>query len=120
MCCRARHRAEPAQRVGVQVPHGISNGLVVRVDDGAFDHAVPGQVDLAYERGRHSLQVDLRIEAMIDAVHVDIVQIEQDQAVGLSLPCSVDTTCATARACTGPANSMAAAAAATRAPDLLA
>ena len=44
--------------------------------------AVPGKMKLAHPRFRHRLQVLHRFKAVIDAADIDIVNVEQDIAVG--------------------------------------
>ena len=77
-----RDRAEARDGGAVQIPHRLDNGMVVSIDEMTAEIAVTGQMELAHPRWRDRRQVGQWVETMIDAADVDIVDVEQDGAVG--------------------------------------
>ena len=55
--------------------------MVVSVDEMTAEIAVAGEMKLAHSGFRDGLQVGQRVEAVIDAADVDIVDVEQDGAI---------------------------------------
>ena len=73
--------------------------MVVRVDQMAAHIAVAGQMKLTHPILRHGPQVRQRVEAMIDAADVDIVDVEQDGAVGALAQPRAETPTRSSRIC---------------------
>src|SRR5438445_3217026 len=68
-----RHLAEELDRASVKVPHGRSDGMVMSIDQMTALIAVARQMELPDAPLRHSVQIRFRVEAVIDAAHVDLV-----------------------------------------------
>ncbi len=77
-----RDRPQALDRAAVEVPDRIDHGCVMRVDDVVAAVAVAGQMDLLHPLGGHAGQIGVGIEAVVVGADVDIVDVEQDQAVG--------------------------------------
>ena len=74
--------AEPRDGGGVQRPHRIAHRMVVRIDQVRAVIAVAGEVDLRDALRRHRREVGLRVPAVVGRADVDVVDVEQDAAVG--------------------------------------
>ena len=76
-----RKRSPPSPRVGVERPHGVAHGVVVRVDHGAVGLArVPRDVHLKHAAEVDGGEVHARVEAVVHARHVDVVHVEHEPA----------------------------------------
>jgi len=56
--------------------------MIVRIDQQLALLAVSGQMDLEDARGRNPRQIVEGIEAVVVSAHKDVVDIEEDSAVG--------------------------------------
>src|SRR6266700_3932949 len=65
----------------VQIPYGRRNGVVMGIDQVTALITVPGKVKLPDALLRDGVQIDLRVEAVIDATDVDVVDVEQNGTV---------------------------------------
>ena len=67
-----------------QLPHGVNHVRPVRIDLEILGLVeVPGDVNIARPLQRQGLQENQRIIAVVDAVHVDIVHVQQQITVAL-------------------------------------
>lgn len=73
---------EPRAGLAVERPDGIGHRVVVRVHEVVAVVRMAGEVELPDAMRRHLAQVIERLEAVVHGAHVDIVQVEQQQAVG--------------------------------------
>src|SRR5581483_9232775 len=78
------HRPEARQRFPIEIPHGSRHAVSVRVDEqtratqrGAVEAC---EVDLLHGMRRDRVQIAQRIETVVDAADVDVVDVEQDAA----------------------------------------
>ena len=78
-----RHAAETLDGASVQLPDRIDDRCVMGIDDVSALAAVSGEVKLPDAPWIDGLDVAVRVEAVVVAADVDIVDVEQNQAVGL-------------------------------------
>ena len=76
-----RHRAAVLQGVAIELPDGLANWVVMRVNQVAILGLMTGQVDLAHACWRNRIDVVPRVEAVVDAAHIDVVDVQQQFAV---------------------------------------
>src|SRR5271155_3702665 len=67
---------------GVEVPDGIDGGVVVSVEDVLLEPGVAGDVDLGDALGRDGVDVVKGVEGVVLRGDVDVVDVEEDAAVG--------------------------------------
>ena len=67
---------------GVHVPDGVEDRVVVRVEGVLFELRVAGDVNLGYAVGGYAVYVLHGIEAVVLRGDVDVVDVEEDAAVG--------------------------------------
>src|SRR3546814_16141610 len=60
-----------------------SSDLIMGVDDQVAFVAVSGQMDLRHATGRKAGQKHIGVEAVVMRTDIDVVDVEQQQAVGL-------------------------------------
>ncbi len=77
-----RGRADAFDGASVQAPDGIEHGVVVGVEDVLLELGVAGDVDLRDALGGDAVDVVEWIEAVVLRRDVDVVDVEQDAAVG--------------------------------------
>ena len=75
-------RTETAHGMFVEPPYRIDDRVIVGVDDNVALVGVAGEMELADAVGRHAVDEGPRVEAVVEAADVDVVDVEQDQAVG--------------------------------------
>ena len=80
---RASRRA-PKRRTAarVQLPHLVAHRVVVRVEQVGAVVGVAGEVELDDALDRHAGEVVARVEAVVEGADEDVVDVEQDAAVG--------------------------------------
>src|SRR2546425_2485482 len=78
-----RDAAVAAQRQAIKVPHRRADRPSVRIKEVGALVAMSGEMNLANALCWQSCQVLCRVEAVVGGADVDIVDIEQDAAVGL-------------------------------------
>ena len=76
-------RPETPHRLTIEVPHRIADGLVVGVDAVVAEVAMPGEVELLHALDRDGCKVSAWVELMVLRTHIDVVDVEQDEAVRL-------------------------------------
>src|ERR1700683_551847 len=78
-----RDRTETTHGRGIQRPHRIGHGMIVSIDEIVAVVLMPGEVYLLHALARNGMQVAVGIKFVIDAAHEDIVDVEQNEAIGL-------------------------------------
>src|SRR4029453_715142 len=78
-----RHWPEPRHRCPVELPNRRADGVVVRVDHEITVVLVTGQVNLPDSLPGKGIEIPPGIESMVAGIDVEIVDIEEDSAVGL-------------------------------------
>lgn len=66
----------------VEMPDGVEHGMIVGVEDVLFELRVSGDVDLSDALGGDAVDVVEGVEAVVLRGDVDVVDVEQDAAVG--------------------------------------
>ena len=66
----------------IEFPHGIEHRVIVRVEDVLFELRVAGDMDLRNAFGRNAVDVVHWVEAVILRRDIDVVDVEQNPAVG--------------------------------------
>jgi len=77
-----RDRAEAAHRRRIQLPHRVRHRMIVGIHQVVAVILVACEVNLLHALGGDGVQVLERVELMVHRAHVDVVDIEQDQAIG--------------------------------------
>src|SRR5271155_1005621 len=72
---------EPFKGTLIQSPHGTRDWGIVRINDESLLPFMAGEMNLCDAFSGHAADECLGVEMMIDAVHVDIVHIEQQQTI---------------------------------------
>lgn len=67
----------------VERPHRIDDGFIMGIDAVIPEIAVAGQVELLYPLEWDVSNIGIRVKSMIEGADIDIVDIEQDQTIGL-------------------------------------
>ena len=75
-------RANAPDRVLVQFPHRIDHRMIVRIENIFLELGVAGDVNLRHALRRHAVQIIVRIEVMILRRNIDIIDVQQNAAVG--------------------------------------
>ena len=76
--------AETARRRFIKRPHRIHHRCIVGVDQQGLLVAVAGEVELLNAFHRDVAKIFVGVKAMIAAADVDVVDVQQDQAIGAS------------------------------------
>ena len=67
-----------------QLPHGVYDGRAVGVEQqAALQRVVPRHMQITNLVQRQLLQIIVRIKTVVDAVHINIVHIQVQQAISL-------------------------------------
>ena len=66
----------------IERPHFVAHRMVVRIEQVGAVIAMPGEMVLHDALGRHRVDIVVGVEAMVERAHEDIVDVEQDSAVG--------------------------------------
>ena len=77
-----RHRTEMGDRLAIEIPHLIAHRMVVGVDDVGFLVAMTGDMELHDAVARHAVQEIVGGEAVIEGADIDVVDVEQEPAIG--------------------------------------
>src|ERR1700685_2879779 len=75
--------AEAPHRMLVERPHLGANRMVVSVEQIAAVVAMAGEMELDHTPGGNRVDIAQRIEAMVKGADEDVVEVEQNRAVGL-------------------------------------
>src|SRR5438270_254188 len=78
---QGRRGASQFNGLGIELPHGIKDWMVVRVQNIFLKIRVSGDVNLGYALHGNALQVFKRIKIMIAGGNVNIIDVKQDAAV---------------------------------------
>ena len=71
-----------AHRRLIQRPDRVDDRMVVGIDDMGAQIQVTGEMELPHPVDRDTVEIGEWIETMIEGTHINIVDVEQDQAVG--------------------------------------
>lgn len=75
-------RAAELDGVGVHFPDGVEDGVVVGIEDVFFEFGMAGDMHLADAFVRDVVEVVVGVEGMVLGGDVDVVDVEEDAAVG--------------------------------------
>ena len=78
-----RNPAEAPHRVLVQGPDLGANRMIVGVEQVSAMIAMAGEVELDHAFGGHRIDIADGVEAMVKRANKDVVNVQQDRAVGL-------------------------------------
>ena len=81
-----RDRPEMGDRLAIEIPHLGADRMVVGVDDVALFMAVAGDMELDHAIARHAVQELVGGEAVVEGADIDIVDVEQEPAIGALAP----------------------------------
>src|SRR5262245_2369428 len=77
-----RHHAEAAYCVSVQSPHHRTDRRAVRVETEGAHVRMPGEMHLPDPTHRYRVDIAYGVETVIVSADVDVVDVEQDAAIG--------------------------------------
>ena len=77
-----RHRAEMGDGCAIHIPYLVADRMVMGVDDVALLVAVTCDMELHHAVARHAVQKVVSREAVIVGADIDIVDVEQEPAIG--------------------------------------
>jgi hypothetical protein len=69
-------------RLTVEIPHLVADRMVVRVDDVALLMAMTSHMKLHHAVARHAAEELVSREAVVEGAHIDVVDVEQQLAIG--------------------------------------
>jgi hypothetical protein len=66
--------------------HLVTDGMVVRIDEMRLFMAVAGHMELHQAIARHAVEEIVSRETVIESAHIDVVDVEQEPAIGRGSP----------------------------------
>jgi hypothetical protein len=77
-----RHARKQPHRLGIEIPDVGHDRVIVGVDDMAALVEVAGEVELPHALARHAAQERQGVVLVVEGADIDVVDVEQDLAVG--------------------------------------
>src|SRR3989344_636886 len=72
-----RNAPEAAHGLGIQLPHRIDDRFVMGIDDVITEITMTGEMKLLHPLPRYGCEISARVESVIKAADVDVVDVEQ-------------------------------------------